>query len=241
MTQRLIKLAKKEKSEKYSEVKSSLKSLFAPTVIGIGAGSGLAKALIIRPALKRIYSKNQKGLSTKEIRRLAKILKTKKPIKIYRRSELAKYFGSPLYEPREHAIHLPHPKVAPEFVAHEIGHASAGKLRRALMALRPTFRLAGTVSPFIAAFADPDSKLSKYAPVLAAVSGVPILTEEAIASIKGYKALGKIQKKLPRGSKGALLAAFGTYAIPELANVLSTIAIRHAKKKIQQKHQRNTK
>lgn len=230
---KLIKLAKQSKKQKnYSNLETSLRTAISLPVIGTGLGTVAANTVFDLPLAIHIRKESPYALSKREINKLIDILKIRKPLYVDFNSSIAKKFHSPAYDSRTHTIHLPHSKVSAEYVAHELGHASANSLiRRAIQRGYPIFAGMTVGAPIISIAADPDSKVSKYSPVIAVVGATPILTEEAIASIKGYKALKRIGK-IPPNALLNLAKAFGSYATIASGGVLASLAARHVKKKI---------
>jgi hypothetical protein len=99
-----------------------------------------------------------------------------------------------------------------EFLAHELGHASMGRVRAAIGKLRIPLAGAGLLGG-LAALGSDDNRVSKVAPWITAAGYAPTLGEEALASIKGYrgmKSLGASPEVL-RAARSNLTKAFGTY------------------------------
>jgi hypothetical protein len=231
LKQELIKSAKKSKDQKkYLNLKTSLRTVVTLPVIGTVAGSRLAKKLLVKSLVSDIEKGDYPSLSKRNIKKLVDILKIEKPLKIEHTTLV------PHYDPFSHTVRLsPIFKNPPEVIAHELGHASAGTLRRALLFNLPIAKSLQIAAPFIALVEDPDSNLSKYAPTIAAAGTVPVLAEEAIASIKGYKALKQLGK-IPPGAVGRLSKAFGTYLLSGLGSILTSAVIKRTKKKIKEKY-----
>lgn len=122
-------------------------------------------------------------------------------------------------------------------VAHELGHAKfqQGRAGRAL-GITGLGRLRGPLAlgaVGAGALADPDSKLSKAAPWLAGAASVPLLAEEAGASINGYRGLkraGASRKTLAR-YLGRMAPAYGTYLGAAAVPVAAVMAARHIRKR----------
>jgi hypothetical protein len=124
-------------------------------------------------------------------------------------------------------------------LAHELAHARMGQSR-----LGRTWLTGGAVSRKLAplgiagaAFADPDSKVSKYAPAAAGLAWAPTLVEEGRASIKGHRALkkGGFGKKVLTRSRKGLGRAFGTYALGAAGTVGAALAARAIRKRMKRK------
>lgn len=124
--------------------------------------------------------------------------------------------------------------------AHELGHARVRDVRmgRALSKLRMSMPYAAPVGIGAALLADPDSKVSKYAPAIGGVGAGAMLADEAMASILGDKGMRKLEyaspqvkKQVMRGYRKAMLKGMGSYGLLA-AGVLGTpYAIRQAKLK----------
>lgn len=111
---------------------------------------------------------------------------------------------------------------------HELGHAkyNQGRLGRAVGATGTAGRALRSASPALglagigaSALADPDSTVSKAAPWLAGAAAVPLLAEEAGASINGLRGLRKAGAS--RATQARYLARMG----PAYASYLGAAAI----------------
>lgn len=111
-----------------------------------------------------------------------------------------------------------------EFLAHELGHASlrrggkAARLLGNLSSLRGPLGAVGSIGGMAAALAPEDdaSTAVKLAPAIPAAAWAPTLADEAISSVKGYKALkntGKYAPEVLRHARRNLMKAFGTYGL----------------------------
>lgn len=113
-------------------------------------------------------------------------------------------------------------KHSPEFLAHELGHASfrdparSGRLVRTLIKARGLGPLAGIIGGGAMLAQDPDSAAAKLAPAAVAAGYAPMLADEAGASLKGVRTLKSMGKYTPAMGK-SLGRAFGTYALPAAA------------------------
>ena len=91
----------------------------------------------------------------------------------------------------------------------------------------------------MAALADPDSAVSKAAPIVGAAGIAPILLDEGYASLKGYgtmKRMGTYSKPALKSARRQLLKAFGTYGLATaLPAVAAPLAIRYARKRHKRK------
>jgi len=120
--------------------------------------------------------------------------------------------------------------------AHELGHATPGKLKKILgkMYNLPIAAGIGTASTVGAAVFDPDSTASKVMPYVAPVGFVPILAEEARASLTGYKGLKKHRLasgvKIPKGTRRALAGAFLTYGAAAGGSLAAALGARKLRK-----------
>ena len=123
----------------------------------------------------------------------------------------------------KHGIVLAPKNTGAHITAHELGHArfGSGRIGGAMQSLRTrtpmALRAAGGVAPLIAAsVADPDSAVSKYAPVAGAALAAPTLIDEAAASIGGYRGMRRAgySPQALRTARRQLAKAFGTYAVP---------------------------
>jgi hypothetical protein len=121
------------------------------------------------------------------------------------------------------------PKHSPEFLAHELGHLNLrrNKVRGGLLTAGRV--LGGSVGSAaggaMAAGGEEGSKTVKLAPAVAAAGQMPTLADEAVSSIRGYKALKKTKAMNPAQLKAArrnLAKAFGTYGA---AAALSTLPV----------------
>jgi len=132
------------------------------------------------------------------------------------------------------------PETGGHLMAHELGH---GRLRtsgvgKVIGALRgPGMALGGLGGAAMATFADPESKVSKYAPLVGGLGALPTLVDEAYASLKGYgamKGLGYSPEQLGHARR-QLGKAFGTYATAAIPLVAAPYAIRKIKQHMQRR------
>jgi hypothetical protein len=101
----------------------------------------------------------------------------------------------------------------------------------------PTAAGAGAVLTSI--LADPDSRVSKAAPWIAAAALTPMLVDEAAATINGYrglKAIGAPRPLLQNYLRRNALA-YGTYATVAGGAVGAALLARHLKKKSKERRQ----
>lgn len=111
-----------------------------------------------------------------------------------------------------------------EFMAHELGHLVNLKnktLRRGIVAGRALGPLAGigTGIAMLGAGDRGDWK-TRLAPAVAGLGFVPLLADEAAASVHGYKALqglGTVSKPALRKARNNMIKAFGTYGVTAAA------------------------
>lgn len=126
--------------------------------------------------------------------------------------------GAVIAHGMEHGATLLPGKANPHVAAHELGHAA--------FTLKPyakLFRKAGTPvgiasaigADMMASRADPDSAAAKAAPAVAALGLVPMLGEEAYASIKGLQGMRKagLTGELLRHGAAQGSRALGAYAM----------------------------
>lgn len=132
------------------------------------------------------------------------------------------------------------PETGGHVMAHELGHgrlreSGAGKVIAALR--RPGMIAGGLGGAAMATFADPDSKASKYAPLVGGLGMLPTLADEGYASLKGYgamKRLGYGPEQL-RAARRQLGKAFGTYATAAIPLIAAPYAIRKIKQHMQRR------
>jgi len=133
------------------------------------------------------------------------------------------------------------PETGGHLMAHELGH---GRLRttgvgKVIAGLRtPGMALGGLGGAAMATFADPDSKISKYAPLVGGLGALPTLADEAYASLKGYgamKGMGSYSPEALRTARRQLGKAFGTYAAAAVPLVAAPYAIRKIKQHMQKR------
>jgi hypothetical protein len=134
----------------------------------------------------------------------------------------------------------------PEDVAHELGHATAGRTRRATIASPQSLKvgkaasLASVIVPLLAlqgvgdgAFATPEELesrakfISGLGKVTAALQA-PMLAEEAVASGKGLRLMHRAGAAAPQLQRAAIrnLGAFATHATPAAAPFLVAAYLR---------------
>lgn len=127
-------------------------------------------------------------------------------------------------------------------MAHELGH---GRLRESTLgkiighARMPGQLLGGLGGTAMATFADPDSKVSKYAPLVGAAGMLPTIADEAYASLKGYGALKRMgyAPEALGHARRQLGKAFGTYATAAIPLVAAPYVIRKIKKHYKNKRE----
>lgn len=118
----------------------------------------------------------------------------------------------------EHGATLLPGEANPHVAAHELGHAAfsrkpyAKAFRRAAVPLALASSLGADT---LAARSDPDSTTSKLAPAMAALGLIPMLGEEAYASIKGIQGMRKagLPKEVIRHGAAQGARAWGAYAM----------------------------
>jgi hypothetical protein len=134
------------------------------------------------------------------------------------------------FHPGEKKINIS--KNMPDFLMHEVGHASIhskiknlGKIRAVGMGVAPVAALA-------TAFTDKDSTVSKVAPYAAGAAVAPTLLDEGVASVKAVKDLkraGATRKQLNIARKN-LGKGFATYGAAAASLVAVPALIRKFKK-----------
>jgi hypothetical protein len=109
---------------------------------------------------------------------------------------------------------------SPEFLAHELGHASlrdpkkSNFLLRSLMKTRAAGIPLGLLAGSAMAMQDPDSTAVKLAPLATAAGFAPTMIDEGLATRRGLKALkdtGSYTSSARKLMRGNLLKALGTY------------------------------
>lgn len=202
-----------DRKQRESSAKANI-AIFGATGAGIGLGAVLSKFI-------------DKDIKTdKEFKDTADNLKkqTKSPSTRY---FLTDHPAKSYFSPKEDAVVSGKNKA---IMAHEFGHVDAyknkypkvlgkklTKLVRPLATFGPTAVALG-IGGTVASRSDKDTKTDKFlrenAGAITAASSVPLLADEAYASIKGTKMLKKLE---PGYSKAkalkTLLPAFGTYAL----------------------------
>jgi len=132
----------------------------------------------------------------------------------------------------------------PHIVAHELGHA-AGHVKHPKVwsalhkSMLPASAIGTGAALGMSAMADPDSKKSKWAPVVGALGQAPKLIDEGMASWRGYQGMkrsGFNAQQLAHG-RGQLLRAFGTYAGGAALPVAGAVGIRQVRKYFKKKRQ----
>jgi hypothetical protein len=125
-------------------------------------------------------------------------------------------------------------KHSPEFLAHELGHASlrdpsrTGALLRGVIRTRGIGPLAGIVGGSAMAAQDPESTTAKLAPVATGLGSAPMLLDEGLASYRGLKAikdLGKHSPEVLAKMRGNLMKAFGAYGAMAAGTTGAMLAI----------------
>lgn len=144
-------------------------------------------------------------------------------------------FHLPLFRPKEHRIGIPQGKyVAPEVMAHEMGHALN---HRSLLgkAVQNPFAAAGYYTAPIMGIGYgllPEEDMSTPAAMAATTATtIPLLASEAAASIRAdhlMKEHGATAKQLSKGRKN-LAKAFGTYLVLPAAAAMEPVAVRAGK------------
>jgi hypothetical protein len=123
---------------------------------------------------------------------------------------------------------------SPEFLAHELGHASlrdpskSGRLVRTMAKMRGIAPLGIAAGSAMAMSDDPTSMTAQLAPAAAAAGWAPALMDEGMASARGMKAIRGLGKYSPEAMKlmrGNLMKAFGTYGSVAAASTLPLAAI----------------
>lgn len=160
------------------------------------------------------------------------------------RDQMRRNFGAPR-EATDRAFQSPNGAVfstqhmGPHVVAHELGHA---KLHKSWLGKATTGIVGGAAStigqPAAVAMAatDPDSRASKWAPVVGAASQMPRLVNEGLATYHGYRGMqqaGFSPEQLAK-ARTQLGRAYGTYAsklIPAVGLPLAMRGIRKFTKK----------
>lgn len=115
------------------------------------------------------------------------------------------------------------PRGGADAVAHELGHAANWAKNKGLSSLStagriPILRKASLLAGGIMSVApeDAESAIVKAAPLAPGVIWAPLLADEALASVRGYKGLksvGKFSPQVLKKARGNLMKAFGTYLI----------------------------
>jgi hypothetical protein len=211
------KIAKNKKSNK-------------PYNIGIGVG-GMAAGTLINPMdpggiigrkATDIIVKNIKEMKDPKLMQYgldkAKKMGVETTIAKGRLPELGAYF------PGLKAIKIS--KNLPDFLMHEVGHASSYKKFKSLSKFR-TFGIAAAPLAITAtAVTRKDSIVSKVAPYAAGAALTPMLADEAVASVKAMKDLKRAtatkkqlsiaRKNLGKGFASYALGAAGLVGVPAL-------------------------
>lgn len=146
----------------------------------------------------------------------------------------------------------------PELLAHEYGHAKFSRrapgriIQQARLAnVSPTFGAKfglplgygsvalGTGAALTSILSDPDSRMSKAAPWIAAAAMTPMLADEAAATINGYRGLRAIGAPRPllQSYVKRMGLAYGTYASMAAIPVGAALLARHMKKKSKERRQ----
>ena len=164
--------------------------------------------------------------------------------------------AEPAYYPSSNSIAVNTER--PETLAHEMGHARNDKTMRRLLGNKGTHRYGlharAYNTPLMAAriaaplmLGSDNENVRAAAPWVMAASGIPILTGEALASIRGmrnyYRRLGG---RRPLSGAKTLGRAFGTYAVQTalpalaayLANKMNNAALASDNKKLRSIYQR---
>lgn len=107
--------------------------------------------------------------------------------------------------------------------AHELGHAVSAKKNKILSGVQGFARKGAVQGASVIASAlmavapdDAESLVVSAAPAVPALVQAPILAEEALASLRGYKAIKGIgikDAKVLKKARGNLIKAFGTYLV----------------------------
>jgi hypothetical protein len=150
----------------------------------------------------------------------------------------------------KHGLVLSPGMAGPHITAHEFGHArfGQGRVGKALQAFRTKVprwaqSLMLTAPGITASATDPESGVSKYAPVAGAAAAAPHLIDEATASILAQRGMRRAGYAAPALRRAALqnLKAFGTYALPIGAMAVGAPLIARAVKKKTEKKLRGEK
>jgi hypothetical protein len=235
-------LIKRALDEERPDLKSAIKGAIganvlgalglAPSVLGLGMGMGATLS-------------GRRELSAKRLRRLRDYLRARAPIVETFGDPLSKFLGIPMgayatpdeasrmipfMSPdeqrriRQAGVVLTGSKPPPAIVAHELGHSSGSKALLRLhnlgqMAIGPAGALAGILA------SDPDESMGKsvgrgalYGAAAGGTVGLPMLIEEARASLRGLRGLeaAGMRRPLMANSRKALALAFGTYLLGAL-------------------------
>lgn len=129
-----------------------------------------------------------------------------------------------MYSPVGKTINIS--KNLPDYLMHEIGHASTHKKFKSLNMFRTLGLAAAPLAATAAAVTSKDSTVSKVAPYVAGAALTPMLADEAVASIKAVKDLKRAnatrkqlniaRKNLGKGFATYGLAAAGMVGVPAL-------------------------
>ncbi len=211
------KISKKKKSNKLYNVGIGVGGMTAGTLINpMDPGGILGRKITgrVTKGIKEIKDPKlmQYGLSK------AKKMGVKTTVDKGRLPFLGAYF------PREKAITIS--KDLPDFLMHEIGHASTYKKIKAMGKIRMYGAAAAPLAITAAAVTSKDSIVSKVAPYAAGAALTPMLADEAVASIKAIKDLKRAvatkkqlsiaRKNLGRGFATYGIAAAGLVGVPAL-------------------------
>lgn len=126
-------------------------------------------------------------------------------------------------------------KTGPHVAAHEFGHGvlRGSRIGRGLAGARLVSPLAAGASSFMA-MADPDSDVSKAAPIVAGLSTLPTLVDEAGASLKAMKGLRGAGYAVAQQAlaKRQLLKMFGSYGLQAGTTIAAPLAARAVLKRM---------
>jgi hypothetical protein len=141
-------------------------------------------------------------------------------------------------------LSLASPYGGAHFLAHELGHGHLRQsgLGKVIAGLRwPGVAVGGLGGLVASTAADPDSPVSKYAPLAGALGVAPMMADEAYASLKGYGAMKRLgyDPQALSAARRQLGKAFGTYGLGIAAPLIATpFAVRKIKQKLKERQAR---
>jgi len=116
--------------------------------------------------------------------------------------------------------------------AHELGHASGRGVPNALLIGSNlfTYRKLKYGPVAAAALADPDSAVSKAAPIVGAALAAPTIVEEGRAALRGLRAMKRLNIPRSAGGRKTVLLALGGYTAGAAIPVVAPLVTRAIKK-----------